>query len=99
MPPRGPKRPQGGPKEAPRGPKTVREAPKLLPRGPRGASHDIPTNIQEAYDPQPRHGGQMGKTSTSPAGGWWLGIVPSTPPSNPCGTQGGGKPLPNASLC
>ena len=66
-PPRSPQEAQQRPKEAPRRP---HEASKLPPTCPREASHDIPTNIQEAHNPQPRHGGgtcrrQLDKTTAS----------------------------------
>ena len=55
-----PKRPKMRPPNAPQ------EASKLPPRGPREASQDIQTNIQEASNPQPRHGGGMGRRPLDP---------------------------------
>ena len=54
----GPKRLKRGLKRHPNGPQG---ASKLPPRGHREASHNIQTNIQEASNPQPRHGGGMGQ--------------------------------------
>ena len=73
--PRGPQEAPRGPQEARRGPKTTQEAPKrpqeALKRPPGGlktasqkppkAYREIPTNTQEASDPQPRHGGGTGR--------------------------------------
>ena len=50
-PKRGPNRPQNSPPEV----------SKLFQKGPRDASHDIPTNFQEVFNPQPRNGGGMGR--------------------------------------
>ena len=58
-----PKRLPGSPKEAPRCPTTASKMPQNCPRE---ASHEIPTNIQETSDPQPRHGGGMGRRPLDP---------------------------------
>eukprot|EP00959_Pyramimonas_sp_CCMP1952_P137080 2868598-Pyramimonas_sp.AAC.1 len=63
-------RPHEAKKEAPRGPleapRGKKRGPKRPPKGPqdclRESSHDIQTNIQDASNPQPMHGGGMGRT-------------------------------------
>ena len=61
-----PKKPKRGPQEAqkrpPKRPKRgPQDAAKLLPRGPPETYHEIPTNTHEPSDPQPKHGGGMGR--------------------------------------
>eukprot|EP00959_Pyramimonas_sp_CCMP1952_P156944 3281803-Pyramimonas_sp.AAC.1 len=59
-----PKMPPGGSKKRPSHPgspgTTLRDI-ELPPKGFREVSRDISTNIQEAHDHEPRHGGGMGR--------------------------------------
>ena len=79
MPQEAPKETQEAPKRAKRGPKTGKGL-QTVPAGSQEASHEIPTNTQEASPQQPPHrGGRVPlalHTSPSP----WL--LPSLPPSS-----------------